>query len=79
MACDNWNKRKQLPLLHARVPHLEKVCTALLVVSSLGSFRASFDGILLSSSGPLDLPMTDFAQHASYGGYCITTFLKDEQ
>eukprot|EP00804_Cyclotella_cryptica_P006835 CCRYP_010958-RA/>CCRYP_010958-RA protein AED:0.06 eAED:0.06 QI:146/1/1/1/1/0.87/8/1857/795 len=79
VACDNWNKRKQLPIFRAQVPHLEKVRTALLVVSGLGSFRTSLDGIPLSSSGPLDPPLTDFAQRVSYRGYDITPFLKDGQ
>ena len=45
------------------------------VVSGLGSFRASFDGVPLSSSGPLDPPLTDFAQRVSYRGYDVTRFL----
>jgi hypothetical protein len=51
------------------------IATALLVVSGLGSFRASFDGKPLSSSGPLDPPLTDFAQRVSYRGFDVTPYL----
>jgi hypothetical protein len=53
----------------------DEISSALLVVSGLGSFRASFDGVPLSSSGPLDPPLTDFAQRVSYRGYDVTRFL----
>ena len=77
VACANWNARKQLPLFRAKLPVLENVQTALLVVSGLGSFRSSVDGIPLSSSGPLDPPLTDYAQRVSYRGFDITSFLTD--
>ena len=76
-ACDNWNKRKQLPIFRARLPVVNDVQTALLVVSGLGSFRSSVDGIPLSSSGPLDPPLTDYAQRVSYRGFDITSFMTD--
>ncbi|EED93166.1 predicted protein [Thalassiosira pseudonana CCMP1335] len=82
LACDNWMRRKQLPLFRAKLPALDdvnsgedKVITALLVVSGLGSFRASVDGEPLSSSGPLDPPLTDYAQRVSYRGFDVTKFL----
>jgi hypothetical protein len=55
--------------------HGDKISSALLVVSGLGSFRASFDVVPLSSSGLLDPPLTDFAQRVSYRGYDVTRFL----
>jgi hypothetical protein len=54
----------------------DEIASALLVVSGLGSFRASFDGVPLSSSGPLDPPFTDFSQRVSYRGFDVTKFLK---
>jgi hypothetical protein len=53
----------------------DEIASALLVVSGLGSFRASFDGVPLSSSGPLDPPFTDFSQRVSYRGFDVTKFL----
>ena len=53
----------------------DRISSALLVVSGLGSFRASFDGVPLSSSGPLDPPFTDFSQRVSYRGFDVTRFL----
>jgi len=85
-ACRNWEKRSQLPIFRARLPALledgaaetdgeDEIVSALLVVSGLGSFRTSLDGVPLSSSGPLDPPLTDFAQRVSYRGYDVTPFL----
>jgi hypothetical protein len=80
-ACRNWEGRSQLPIFHAKLDllgdgdHGDKISSALLVVSGLGSFRASFDGVPLSSSGLLDPPLTDFAQRVSYRGYDVTRFL----
>lgn len=80
VACRNWEKRSQLPLFRTKLPALDTqeddgIATALLVVSGLGSFRASFDGKPLSSSGPLDPPLTDFAQRVSYRGFDVTPYL----
>ena len=81
VACRNWEKRSQLPIFRVKLPALDaeedmtEVASALLVVSGLGSFRTSLDGIPLSSSGPLDPPLTDFAQRVSYRGYDVTKFL----
>jgi len=81
-SCRNWEKRSQLPIFRAKLPALEsgddgtdEIASALLVVSGLGSFRASLDGMPLSSSGPLDPPLTDFAQRVSYRGFDVTDFL----
>ncbi|KAL7532529.1 hypothetical protein ACHAXR_004689, partial [Thalassiosira sp. AJA248-18] len=81
-ACQNWEKRSQLPIFRAKLsplnllaPDGDEIASALLVVSGLGSFRASMDGMPLSSSGPLDPPLTDFAQRVSYRGYDVTPFL----
>jgi hypothetical protein len=80
-ACRNWEGRSQLPIFRAKLDlpgdgdHGGEISSALLVVSGLGSFRASFDGVPLSSSGPLDPPLTDFAQRVSYRGYDVTRFL----
>ncbi|KAL7551332.1 hypothetical protein ACHAWF_014525, partial [Thalassiosira exigua] len=87
VACKNWERRAQLPVFRARLPPLEPprgveedaaVESALLVASGLGSFRASFDGVPLSSSGPLDPPLTDFAQRVSYRGFDVTEFVTGE-
>ncbi|KAL9179118.1 hypothetical protein ACHAXT_000160, partial [Thalassiosira profunda] len=82
VACRNWERRSQLPMFRAKLPSLEvegdEVQSALLVVSGLGSFRASLDGTPLSSSGPLDPPLTDFAQRAMYRGFDVTPFLVGE-
>ena len=81
LACSNWEKRAQLPIFRMKIPALDaiedvsEVASVLLVVSGLGSFRATLDGIPLSSSGPLDPPLTDFAQRVSYRGYDVTHFL----
>ena len=81
-ACSNWETRSQLPIFRTKFSALhnddEEVATALLVVSGLGSFRASIDGKPLSSSGPLDPPLTDFAQRVSYRGFDVTPYLTGE-
>ena len=89
-ACRNWETRSQLPIFRAildmndiesddagngKDEEEDEIASALLVVSGLGSFRASFDGVPLSSSGPLDPPLTDFAQRVSYRGFDVTKFL----
>lgn len=83
VACHNWEKRSQLPAFRTKLPALDiaeddEVVTALLVVSGLGSFRASIDGKPLSSSGPLDPPLTDFAQRVSYRGFDVTPYLSGD-
>ena len=83
VACRNWEKRSQLPIFRAKLPPMDipeddEIATALLVVSGLGSFRASFDGKPLSSSGPLDPPLTDFAQRVSYRGFDVTPYFSGE-
>ena len=80
IACENWEKRSQLPIFRAQLPELDvpeddEISSVLLVVSGLGSFRASLDGVPLSSSGPLDPPLTDFSQRVSYRGFDVTKFL----
>ncbi|KAK1749276.1 alpha-L-rhamnosidase [Skeletonema marinoi] len=40
----------------------EEISSVLLVMSGLGSFRASFDGVPLSTSGPIDPPFTDYSK-----------------
>jgi hypothetical protein len=74
VACSNWKKRAQLPIFRAKFPILQNVQSAMLIVSGLGSFRATVDGIPLSSSGPLDPPLTDYAQRVMYRGFDVTSF-----
>ena len=80
-ACKNWERRSQLPLFRVKIPDIESgdgdddVESAMLFVSGLGSFRASLDGVPLSSSGPIDPPLTDYAQRVSYRGFDVTPFL----
>ncbi len=83
IACSNWERRSQLPLFRAKISSYDlykdgsdddEIATALLVMSGLGSFRASVDGEPLSSSGPLDPPFTDYAQRVSYRGFDITPY-----
>ena len=83
LACRNWEKRSQLPVFRTKLPVLDiaeddDIVTALLVVSGLGSFRASIDGKPLSSSGPLDPPLTDFAQRVSYRGFDVTPYVSGD-
>ncbi|KAL7554634.1 hypothetical protein ACHAWF_018136 [Thalassiosira exigua] len=79
--CKLWHKRRPLPLFRARIAGDEyslasdQVASALLVVSGLGSFRASFDGVPLSTSGPIDPPFTDYSKRVSYRGFDVTPFL----
>ena len=80
-ACKNWERRSQLPFFRVKIPDIESsdeddgVESAALFVSGLGSFRASLDGVPLSSSGPIDPPLTDYAQRVSYRGIDVTPFL----
>ena len=84
-ACDLWKKRRPLPLFRGEIFHEEihpivtndedQFVSALLVVSGLGSFRASFDGVPLTTSGPIDPPFTDYTQRVMYRGFDVTSFL----
>ena len=91
LACTNWEKRSQLPIFRTKLDMKlvslideeednnnnddDEIASALLLVSGSGSFRVSFDGVPLSSSGLLDPPLTDFAQRVSYRGFDVTKFL----
>jgi len=88
--CDRWKLRKSLPIFRARISAKWKntednnngdddndiITSALLLVSGLGSFRASFDGIPLSTSGPIDPAFTDYTQRVSYRGFDVTSFFR---
>jgi len=75
--CNAWKARRPLPVARAKVELSKQeasnnVVSALLVVSGLGSFATTLDGMSLSSSSLLDPPMTDFSQRVSYRGYDVT-------
>jgi len=53
---------------------VEQIQSALLVISGLGSFRASIDGVPLSTSGPIDPPFTDYSKRVMYRGFDVTPF-----
>ena len=84
--CKRWKLRNSLPLFRAKISTNTKkvvvddddetITSALLVVSGLGSFRVSFDGIPLSTSGPIDPAFTDYTQRVSYRGFDVTSFLR---
>ena len=80
--------RRPLPLfrtkvqtsdLHSADATVGPIKSALLVISGLGSFRASFDGVPLSTSGPIDPPFTDYSKRVMYRGFDITSFLSGEE
>ena len=82
--CKLWKKRRPLPLFRTMITSDElksgsspgdTISSALLVVSGLGSFRASFDGIPLTTSGPIDPPFTDYSKRVMYRGFDVTEFL----
>jgi hypothetical protein len=83
--CDRWTMRRSLPLFRAHLSALtlqsllanddDSLASALLVVSGLGSFRASMDGVPLSPSGPIDPPFTDYSKRVMYRGFDVTQFL----
>ncbi len=80
--CKGWQLRRPLPLFRTKIEFKEflgssndTITSALLVISGLGSFRASFDGIPLSTSGPIDPPFTDYSKRVSYRGFDLTPFL----
>jgi hypothetical protein len=79
--CKNWKKRRPLPLFRMKLSLQElnvkgeQISSALLVISGLGSFRASFDGVPLSTSGPIDPAFTDYSKRVMYRGFDVTPFL----
>ena len=81
--CRNWKKRRPLPLFRMKllaeewhpIETEQTISSALLVISGLGSFRVSFDGVPLSTSGPIDPPFTDYSKRIMYRGFDITPFL----
>ena len=89
--CDLWKLRRPLPLFRARLSSRMlkdalkneddaiSLASALLVVSGLGSFRVSMDGVPLSSSGPLDPAFTDYSKRVMYRGFDVTSFLINQQ
>jgi hypothetical protein len=79
--CNHWEMRRPLPVARGKVEltSLERsksIVSALLVVSGLGSFASTFNGMALSSSSVLDPPTTDFTQRVSYRGYDVTKHFK---
>ena len=79
--CQRWKMRRSLPLFRTKIS-IEKtneVASALLLVSGLGSFRASVNGVPLSTSGPIDPPFTDYSKRVMYRGFDITPFTQDSE
>jgi len=87
-ACERWKKRRSLPIFRAQISSQalfssiddeeDPLVSALLVVSGLGSFRVSMDGVPLSASGPIDPPFTDYTKRVMYRGFDVTAFLVGE-
>ena len=82
--CNEWKARRPLPIARAKVELSKqeasrKVVSALLVVSGLGSFATTFNGMPLSSSSVLDPPMTDFSQRVSYRGFDVTSHFQNSK
>lgn len=87
--CGLWHKRRSLPLFrgHLSADTLKSVldgdddyiASALLVISGLGSYRVSMDGVPLSSSGPIDPPFTDYSKRVMYRGFDVTSFITQKQ
>ena len=79
--CDAWKRRRPLPLFRTKIPIDKKleISSALLLVSGLGSFRASVNGVPLSTSGPIDPPFTDYSKRVMYRGFDITPFTQDPE
>ena len=80
--CNLWKKRRPLPIFRGRITSdkilgVGEIASALLVVSGLGSFRASFDGVPLSTSGPIDPPFTDYSKRVMYRGFDLTPFFQN--
>ena len=79
--CKRWKMRRSLPLFRTKVS-IEKtneIASALLLVSGLGSFRASVNGVPLSTSGPIDPPFTDYSKRVMYRGFDVTPFTQDSE
>ena len=84
-ACDLWEMRRPLPLFRTKLSIDKKesmkegggIASALLLVSGLGSFRASVNGVPLSTSGPIDPPFTDYSKRVMYRGFDVTPFTRD--
>eukprot|EP00804_Cyclotella_cryptica_P001607 CCRYP_014947-RC/>CCRYP_014947-RC protein AED:0.04 eAED:0.04 QI:544/1/1/1/0.83/0.57/7/1193/975 len=79
--CDGWNLRRPLPLFRTKfsIDEKDNVASALLLVSGLGSFRASVNGVPLSTSGPIDPPFTDYSKRVMYRGFDVTPFANDPE
>ena len=79
--CGLWGKRRPLPLFRTKILVDKKleIVSALLLVSGLGSFRASVNGVPLSTSGPIDPPFTDYSKRVMYRGFDITPFTQDPE
>jgi hypothetical protein len=79
--CTGWKLRRPLPLFRTKlsINNNEDVVSALLVISGLGSFRASVNGVPLSTSGPIDPPFTDYSKRVMYRGFDVTPFVKDPE
>mmetsp|Transcript_10425 Transcript_10425/g.23827 ORF Transcript_10425/g.23827 Transcript_10425/m.23827 type:complete len:1340 (-) Transcript_10425:6-4025(-) len=80
--CKLWKMRRPLPIFRGRISSdkisgVKEIASALLVVSGLGSFRASFDGVPLSTSGPIDPPFTDYSKRVMYRGFDLTPFFQN--
>ena len=79
--CKGWQLRRPLPLFRTKIPIEKKsnIVSALLLVSGLGSFRASVNGVPLSTSGPIDPPFTDYSKRVMYRGFDVTPFTQDAE
>ena len=79
--CKRWKLRRPLPLFRTKITidRKDEVTSALLVVSGLGSFRASVNGVPLSTSGPIDPPFTAYSKRVMYRGFDITPFAQDPE
>ncbi|KAL7452862.1 hypothetical protein ACHAWC_008097, partial [Mediolabrus comicus] len=84
--CEKWKTRRPLPLFRGilRLPQSilkndeDPLVSAFLVMSGLGSFRASFDGVPLSTSGPIDPAFTDYSARVFYRGFDVTNFILNQ-
>lgn len=80
--CEEWKRRRPLPVVRGKVELTpdeaasKKVVSALLLVSGLGAFATTWNGVPLSSSSVLDPPMLDYTQRVSYRGYDVTQHLQ---
>ncbi|KAL7531513.1 hypothetical protein ACHAXR_004083, partial [Thalassiosira sp. AJA248-18] len=83
--CGLWKLRRPLPLFRTKIKSSDlmslktgEISSVLLVISGLGSFRASFDGVPLSTSGPIDPPFTDYSKRVMYRGFDVSSFVLGE-